>query len=265
MLKKMMLLFAAAAVVMTPMVPSDSAFAQGEPKSNQFWWPEQLDLSPLRAHAVESNPMGADFDYAAEFATLDLDVVKKDIETLLTDSQDWWPADWGHYGPLMIRMAWHSAGTYRVADGRGGAGGGQQRFDPLNSWPDNANRDKARRLLWPIKQNYGAKLSWADLMILAGNVALESMGFTTRQGIHYLQFGMVERVIDARIGEYCASCHTCMVRCPRDIDVPRVYEAVRQLTLRQNVDLIKPQEIPKDTIEEAPQIAFVSTFRKLTS
>jgi len=159
--------------------PGNAMVAQGQPKSNQFWWPEQLDLSPLRQHSVESNPYGADFDYAAEFATLDLDAVKKDIEAVLTTSQDWWPADWGNYGPFFIRMAWHSAGTYRVADGRGGAGGGQQRFDPLNSWPDNANLDKARRLLWPVKQKYGRKISWADLMVLTGNVSMESMGFKT--------------------------------------------------------------------------------------
>ncbi len=160
-------------------IVASSAGVAGDAKTNQFWWPEQLDLTPLRAHSPASNPYGADFDYAKEFSTLDLAEVKKDIETTLTTSQPWWPADYGHYGPFMIRMAWHSAGTYRVGDGRGGAGGGQQRFEPLNSWPDNANLDKARRLLWPVKQKYGRKLSWADLMILTGNVALESAGFKT--------------------------------------------------------------------------------------
>jgi catalase-peroxidase len=155
------------------------AAASSAPMTNQDWWPERLDLSPLRQHAVESNPYGEDFDYAREFQTLDIAALKKEIETLMTTSQDWWPADYGHYGPFFIRMAWHSAGTYRVADGRGGAGGGQQRFEPLNSWPDNANLDRARRLLWPIKQKYGRKISWADLMVLTGNVALESMGFKT--------------------------------------------------------------------------------------
>ncbi|MDP1622723.1 MAG: catalase/peroxidase HPI [Bacteroidales bacterium] len=146
---------------------------------NRDWWPDQLKLNILRQHAAKSNPMGEGFDYAKEFKSLNLEAIKKDLHKLMTDSQDWWPADFGHYGPLFIRMAWHSAGTYRTGDGRGGAGGGQQRFAPLNSWPDNVNLDKARRLLWPVKQKYGRKISWADLMILAGNVALESMGFRT--------------------------------------------------------------------------------------
>jgi catalase-peroxidase len=148
-------------------------------RSNNDWWPNQLNLKILRQNSALSNPMGAAFDYAKEFKTLDLRAVKQDLAKLMTDSQDWWPADFGHYGGLFIRMAWHSAGTYRIGDGRGGAGAGQQRFAPINSWPDNANQDKARRLLWPIKQKYGRKVSWADLMILAGNVALETMGFKT--------------------------------------------------------------------------------------
>jgi catalase-peroxidase len=150
-----------------------------EGAGNRVWWPNQLNLAILRKHPAVANPNSADFDYAAEFATLDLAALRTDIEQVMTTSQDWWPADFGHYGPLFIRMAWHSAGTYRISDGRGGAGAGMQRFAPLNSWPDNGNLDKARRLLWPVKQKYGRKISWADLMIFAGNCALESMGFTT--------------------------------------------------------------------------------------
>ena len=147
--------------------------------ANRDWWPEQLRIEILNQHSGRSDPMGGDFDYAREFASLDLAAVKADLKALMTNSQDWWPADFGHYGPLFVRMAWHSAGTYRIGDGRGGAGGGQQRFAPLNSWPDNVSLDKARRLIWPVKQKYGRKISWADLIILTGNVALESMGFKT--------------------------------------------------------------------------------------
>ncbi|PZN92734.1 MAG: catalase/peroxidase HPI [Alphaproteobacteria bacterium] len=164
------------------LAPLPAAAQMAEPEKtvgNQFWWPNAIDLAPLRQNSPENNPFGPGFDYAAEFRTLDLAAVKKDIAAVLTTSQAWWPADYGSYAPFFIRMAWHSAGTYRISDGRGGAGGGQQRFEPLNSWPDNANLDKARRLLWPVKQKYGRKISWADLMVLAGNVSLESMGFKT--------------------------------------------------------------------------------------
>ena len=147
--------------------------------TNRDWWPNQLDLTVLRQHGELSNPMGEAFDYSEAFSSLDYEALKSDIEATLTDSQDWWPADFGNYGPFFIRMSWHSAGTYRTGDGRGGSREGQQRFAPLNSWPDNGNLDKARRLLWPIKQKYGQQISWADLMIITGNVALESMGFQT--------------------------------------------------------------------------------------
>jgi catalase-peroxidase len=162
-----------------PAIPSPTPERSTRPRTNRDWWPNQLDLSVLKQPSPQSNPMGADFDYAAEFASLDLDALKQDLIEVMTTSQDWWPADYGHYGPLLIRMTWHAAGTYRIADGRGGGGRGAQRFAPLNSWPDNANLDKARRLLWPVKQKYGRSLSWADLLVYAGNVAMESMGFKT--------------------------------------------------------------------------------------
>ncbi|MBO0846765.1 MAG: catalase-peroxidase, partial [Nocardioides sp.] len=149
------------------------------PRTNQDWWPNQLNLQVLHQHSSRSNPLGEDYDYAEEFKSLDLDALKSDVMAVMTDSQPWWPADYGHYGPLFIRMSWHAAGTYRIADGRGGGGQGAQRFAPLNSWPDNASLDKARRLLWPVKQKYGKKISWADLLVFAGNCALESMGFQT--------------------------------------------------------------------------------------
>ncbi|MCB1846909.1 MAG: catalase/peroxidase HPI [Halieaceae bacterium] len=180
MIKKSIPLFTALAVSITAAgVGSAPAAAQEMSHSANFWWPETLNLEPLRAHDTRSNPYGGDFDYPAAFNSVDYEALKADIAAVLTNSQDWWPADWGTYGGLMIRMAWHSAGTYRVHDGRGGADGGQQRFQPLNSWPDNVSLDKARRLLWPVKQKYGPSVSWADLMILAGNVSLESMGFET--------------------------------------------------------------------------------------
>jgi catalase-peroxidase len=161
-----------------PAIPTPQPKAHA-PLTNQDWWPEQIDVSTLHAQSSKANPFGADFDYAKEFAKLDVEALKADVVSVLTTSQDWWPADYGHYGGLMIRMSWHAAGTYRIHDGRGGGGQGMQRFAPLNSWPDNANLDKARRLLWPVKQKYGSKISWADLLLLAGNVALESMGFKT--------------------------------------------------------------------------------------
>ena len=176
---KTLTLIALLASAAVPVAAQAQQAAPATVMTNQDWWPERLDLRALRQHGAESNPMGDNFDYGAEFQKLDLNAVKADIKAVMTTSQDWWPADYGHYGPFFIRMAWHSAGTYRTADGRGGAAGGQQRFEPLNSWPDNVNLDKARRLLWPIKQKYGRALSWADLMVLTGNVALESMGFKT--------------------------------------------------------------------------------------
>lgn len=179
MLKKKLPLCIALASAVAAATPASAGSMRGEPKTVQAWWPESLNLQPLRQNADAANPLGPDFNYRAAFETLDLNEVKADIDAIMTTSQDWWPADFGNYGPLFIRMAWHSAGTYRTMDGRGGAGGGQQRFEPLNSWPDNGNLDKARRLIWPVKQKYGHALSWADLMILTGNVALENMGFKT--------------------------------------------------------------------------------------
>jgi catalase-peroxidase len=189
MLKKTIsvLTVAALAVGSSSFVVPNLAMAQGAmaqdqpvgPVGNEYWWPNRLDLRPLRANSPKSNPLGPDFDYAEEFENLDLNALRRDLEVLMTTSQDWWPADYGHYGPFFIRMAWHAAGTYRVSDGRGGADGGMQRFAPLNSWPDNANLDKARLLLWPIKQKYGNEISWADLIVLAGTVSMESMGFRT--------------------------------------------------------------------------------------
>jgi catalase-peroxidase len=162
-----------------PAIPSPTPSGPTRPMTNRDWWPNQLNLQVLHQHSPRANPMGEDYDYAEQFKSLDVEALKQDVLDLMTDSQDWWPADYGHYGPLFIRMSWHAAGTYRIEDGRGGGGDGSQRFAPLNSWPDNANLDKARRLLWPVKQKYGQKISWADLLVFAGNVALESMGFKT--------------------------------------------------------------------------------------
>lgn len=177
--KRMLLTQSALAGLVIISFAANAMADMNQAKPNQFWWPEQLNLSALRDHDKISNPYGDNFDYGKEFSKLDLAAVKKDINAVLTNSQDWWPADWGNYGPFFIRMTWHSAGTYRTHDGRGGGEGGQQRFEPLNSWPDNANLDKARRLLWPVKQKYGRSLSWGDLLVLAGNVSLENMGFKT--------------------------------------------------------------------------------------